>query len=295
MTPNTPPTSRRLRRFLLRVAFYATAVLVLLPMAFCHVMTSLPRPASLEAPPPGYEEIHIDSEGLRLRGWLARSGGTRPAAIVIHGLGDSIESYTLLANALRRRGHTVLLLDLRGHGGSAGSRTTLGDHEREDVRAGIDRLKGERLAPSGVILFGHSMGAVAVLRAAAGRSDVRAVIVEAPFDTLRETIAHHGELLYHIPRWLPIARISIAFAEIAAHFDADRVDAVAAARDIHAPLLAIADGADVRMPEVVVRKVADAHPGPTRVWVVPGAGHLGAIADASYDREIEGFLTENGL
>jgi uncharacterized protein len=295
MTPTTPPTSHRLRRFLLRVAFYSTVVLVLLPMAFCHVMTSLPRPASLEPPPPGYEEIHIESEGLRLRGWLARSDGTRPAAIVVHGLGDSIESYTPLANALRGRGHSVLLLDLRGHGGSADSRTTLGDHEREDVRAGIARLQGEGLAKSGVILFGHSMGAVAVLRAAAGRSEVRAVIVEAPFDTLRETIAHHGELLYHIPRWLPIARISIAFAEIAAHFDADRVDAVTAARDIHAPLLAIADGADVRMPEAVVRKIADAHPGPTRVWVVPGAGHLGAMADTDYGRQIEGFLTENGL
>jgi pimeloyl-ACP methyl ester carboxylesterase len=285
----------RLRLVLLRVAFYATAVFVLLPMAFCHVMTRLPRPANLEAAPAGYEEIRVPSEGLSLRGWLACTPTSRAAALVIHGLGDSIESYTPLANALRRRGHPVLLLDLRGHGGSDGTRTTLGDHEREDVRAGIERLHAEGLADSGVILFGHSMGGVAVLRAAAGRNDVRAVVVEAPFDTLRETIAHHGELLYHIPGWFPIAAISLGFAQIAAGFDADHVDAVAAAREIRAPLLVIADGADVRMPEPVVRRIADAHPGVTRVWVVPGAGHLGAMLDADYDRRIQSFLSENGL
>jgi uncharacterized protein len=287
--------STRLRRVLLRVVFYTTAVFVLLPMALCHVMTAaLPRPATLEPPPRGYEEVRIESEGLRLRGWVARTDGQRAAVLIIHGLGDSIESYTPLASTLRERGHSVLLLDLRGHGGSAGS-GTLGDREREDVRAGIEHLRTAGLAPSGVVLFGHSMGAVAVLRAAAGRGDVRAVVVEAPFDTLRETVAHHGELLYRLPRWLPIASTALAFAEISASFDADHVDAVAAARELKAPLLAIADGDDRRMPEAVVRRIVDAHPGPKRFWVVPGAGHLGAMADASYDRTIEGFLAENGL
>src|SRR5262249_3697978 len=156
-------------------------------------------------------------------------------------------------------------LDLRAHGGSEGKCTTLGDHEREDVRAGIGWLQAEHLADSGVILLGHSMGAVAGLRAAAGRSDVRAVIVDAPFDTMRQTIAHHAMLLYRIPSWLPIVPTSIKFAELWAGFDANRIDAVAAAREIRAPLLLIADGADPRMPAAVVAPVFNAHRGPKQL------------------------------
>jgi pimeloyl-ACP methyl ester carboxylesterase len=108
-------------------------------------------------------------------------------------------------------------------------------------------------------------------------------------------VAHHATLLYHIPRWFPITPIAIAFAEVWAGFDADRVDAVAAARDIHAPLLLISDGADPRMPPDVVKRVFDAHPGPKTLWLVPGAAHLGAMERSDYERRITEFLDEKGL
>jgi hypothetical protein len=136
---------------------------------------------------------------------------------------------------------------------------------------------------------------VAVLRAAADQPDVRAVIVEAPYDTFRETIARHAWLFYRLPRWVPLIPLSIAIAEWRAGFDADEVDAVAAAARIRGALLAIADGADVRMPEAVVRRVFDAHPGPKRMWVAPDAGHVGASLHPDYWPTVEGFLVDNGL
>ncbi|HLA78893.1 MAG TPA: alpha/beta hydrolase, partial [Vicinamibacteria bacterium] len=71
-------------------------------------------------------------------------------------------------------------------------------------------------------------------------------------------------------------------------------DAVAAARAVRAPLLLIADGADDRMPEVVVRRVFDAHPGPKRLWVAPGAPHVGAVLDSSYWPRVLSFLADSG-
>ncbi len=277
-----------------RVVFYSMAVFVLVPLAFAHVMTRpLRQPTS--APRDGFVEAHVFSEGLRLRTWTRRGSPSKPVVVIVHGVGDSLESFVDEGLHFAARGHAVLLLDTRGHGGSEGNRITLGAREREDVRAAMERLRADGVAASGFVLVGHSMGAVAALRAAAREPDVRAVIVEAPYDTFRETIARHAEVFYRLPRWVPIIPLSIAVAEWWAGFDADEVDSVAAARRITGALLAIADGADVRMPEPVVRRVFDAHRGPKRIWVAANAEHVGASLDPDYWPTINTFLLENGL
>ena len=285
----------RRRRLLLRLLLYGGGIFLGIPLAFSHVMTRTYRSGPLAPPPAGFEPVALVSEGLRLRAWLSRSDLRRPAFVIVHGLGDSLESYLPHASVLRSRGHSVLLLDLRGHGGSQGSRTTLGGREQADVRAAMAFLRDAGLARAGLGLLGHSMGAVAVLLAAAGEPDVHAVIVEAPYDTYRNTIAHHARLLYHLPEWTPLIPTAIAFAELWADFDADAVDAVAAARRVRAPLFAIADGDDPRMPEAVVRRVYDAHPGPKRFWVAAGVGHVGAVQLADYPQRVLAFLDESGV
>jgi pimeloyl-ACP methyl ester carboxylesterase len=282
------------RPWLARLVFYSFAVLVGVPLAFSEVLLrGAPQPPS--PPPPGYLAGSVVSEGLRLRTWTRRGSDARPAVVIVHGLGDSLESYRGRADVFGRRGNTVLLLDLRAHGASEGRYTTLGGHEREDVRAAMDALRQEGRATAGLVLMGHSMGAVAVLRAAAGQPDVRAVIVEAPYDNYRANVFHHARLLYGLPRWVPIIPITIAIAEWRAGFRADDVDAVKASAAFGVPLLAIADGADTRMPEAVVRRVADAHAGPHQVWVAPGAEHVGAILHPDYWRVVLAFLDAAGV
>jgi len=281
------------RPWLARLVFYSFAVLVGVPLAFSEVLLrGAPQPPS--PPPRGYRAGSVVSEGLRLRTWTRRGSDARPAVVIVHGLGDSLESYVDRADVFGRRGNTVLLLDLRAHGASEGRYTTLGGHEREDVRAAMDALRQEGRTTAGLVLMGHSMGAVAVLRAAAGQPDVRAVIVEAPYDNYRANVFHHARLLYGLPRWVPIIPITIAIAEWRAGFRADEVDAVKASASFAAPLLAIADGADTRMPEEVVRRVADAHAGPHQLWVAPGAEHVGAILHPDYWRVVLAFLDAAG-
>jgi len=281
------------RRWLIRLAFYTFVVLVAVPLAFSQVLLrGAAQPPS--APPPGYVAGSVLSQGLRLRTWTRRGSDARPAVVIVHGLGDSLESYVDRADVFARRGHTVLLLDLRAHGASEGGYTTLGGHEREDVQAAMEALRGEGRAGAGLVLMGHSMGAVAVLRAAVGQPGVRAVVVEAPYDNYRANVFHHAWLLYRLPRWVPIIPITIAIAEWRAGFRADDVDAVRASASFGAPLLAIADGADTRMPEAVVRRVAEAHAGPHQVWVAPGAEHVGAILHPDYWRVVLSFLDASG-
>lgn len=289
-----PLFATRRARWLARLGLYGGFALIGLPVAFSQVLVGTVHQPTIPAAPP-WTETPLEADGLRLRSWLARGDSSQPAVVIAHGVGDSLESYREVGEAFHRRGHTVLLLDLRGHGGSAGRFTTLGGAEREDVRAAMRALRANGLARSGFVLLGVSMGAVAVLRAAAAEPDVRAVIAEAPYDTYRETVARHAGLYYGLPRWLPLIPAAIAVAEWRAGFDADEVDAIAAARSVTAPLLAIVDGADPRMPESVVRRVFDAHRGPKRLWIAPGASHAGAAYAPGYWPAILGFLAANGV
>jgi pimeloyl-ACP methyl ester carboxylesterase len=284
-----PLFATRRARWLARLALYGGFVLMGLPLAFSQVLVGTVHQPTVAATPP-WTEAALEADGLRLRSWLLRGEPSRPAFVVAHGLGDSLESYREVGETLHRSGHTVLLLDLRGHGGSEGHLTTLGGAEREDVRAGMRTLRARGLASHGFGLLGTSMGAVAMLRAAAVEPDVRVVIAEAPYDTYRETVARHAGLYYGLPRWLPLIPAAIAVAEWRAGFDADEVDAVAAARSVSAPLLAIVDGADPRMPEAIVRRVFDAHRGPKRLWIAPGAPHAGAVNAPGYWPTVLGFL-----
>lgn len=281
-------------RLAARIALYGGTLLVGLPLAASQMLVATVR-SPTHGPWPPWEEIGIVSEGLHLRGWLARGERGRATAVVVHGLGDSLESYTDVGSVLGRRGHTVLLLDLRGHGGSEGRLTTLGGREREDVRAALGVLRERGLGEGGFVLLGVSMGAVSVLRAAAVEADVRAVVAEAPYDTYRGTVLHHARLYFGLPGWLPLIPAAIAVAEWRAGFDADDVDAVAAARSLRAPLLLIVDGEDRRMPEAVVRRVYDAHRGPKRLWVAPGAPHSGARAAPGYEQTLLAFLESAGV
>lgn len=273
----------------MRIAIYGGVLLLVVPAVFAFLMTQAPRVRTASRPPARYQEVRIRSSGLALRGWLSPGESGKTAVVIVHGLGDTLESYQEHADPFIERGHRVLLLDLRGHGGSEGRTTTLGGLESEDVRAAIDFLKAEE----GVVLVGHSMGAVAVLLAAADRKDVRVVVAEAPFDSYRGTIAHHAKLLFGLPSWVPLIPIAIRLAELRAGFDADAVDAVAAASGIEAPLLAIVDGDDRRMPEPVVRRVVDAHRGPKKLWVAEGVGHVGAVYHPDFQRVVLGFVEES--
>jgi pimeloyl-ACP methyl ester carboxylesterase len=275
------------------LALYGTAVCVGLPVALSQVLLATVRQPVTAARPP-WQELRLRADGLRLRAWLAPGDPDRTAVVLVHGHGDSLESQTGPGEEYHRRGHSVMLVDLRGHGASEGRYSTLGGNERDDARAALAELRERELGRAGFVLVGASMGAVTMLRAAAVEPDVRAVVAEAPYDDYRSTVAHHAELYYHMPGWFPLVPAAIAVAEWRAGFRASEVSAVDAARRTRAALLVILDEKDPRMPEPVVRRVFDAHPGPKRFWTARGADHAQAPSAPGYWQAVLGFLEENG-
>lgn len=103
-------------------------------------------------------------DGTRLTGsYLPGPAGAPTAVLLLHGFlaHRRKPAYAALADRLSV-GVPVLALDLRGHGDSAGA-CTLGDHEVEDVAAGVAWL--HRTGHPHVVIVGASMGATAALHA----------------------------------------------------------------------------------------------------------------------------------
>jgi uncharacterized protein len=111
----------------------------------------------------------VTRDGIRLaasylHGPPAPPGAARPAVLLAHGFAGHRRkpAYAALAQTLAQD-VAVLTLDLRGHGDSRG-RSTLGDREVLDIRAGAAWLR--RAGHDWTGLVGVSMGGTAVLRAA---------------------------------------------------------------------------------------------------------------------------------
>ena len=132
---------------------------------------------------------------VELEAWHVPHSEARGLVVMCHGYAACKAGLLTEAAALHGLGYSLLLVDFRGSGGSSGSDTTIGVQEAEDVVTAL--AHGRSLAAdSPVILYGQSMGSVAVLRAVAElgiRPD--AVVLECPFDRLVNTVSNRFQAM----------------------------------------------------------------------------------------------------
>ena len=129
-------------------------------------------------------------DGVLLKGWYIPAEGVAHGTIVYgHGLNrtrvemlpDAVFAHTL--------GYNGLLFDLRHHGMSGGTTTTLGYQERLDVEGAVQYVLGQEHSARPIVVWGVSMGAAAALMAAAETPDIAAVISDSSFDSMMGTIS----------------------------------------------------------------------------------------------------------
>jgi pimeloyl-ACP methyl ester carboxylesterase len=120
------------------------------------------------------------SDGTPLAAMLYESSPRpAPGVVLVHMFGRSKDDWAPVALRLQESGLTALAVDLRGHGGSGGSRTSL-SAMAADVRAAVDWLTGHAGVRPGVAIVGASLGASLSALAAAELATVRAVALISP-------------------------------------------------------------------------------------------------------------------
>ncbi len=251
---------------------------------------AVPGPA-----PAGWSEVRtlLTSDGVRVsaahRGPEHAPGHPRDLAFVLaHGFTGSWRSAGLDRVARELAGAAgVLAFDFRGHGRSGGE-STVGDREILDLEAVVHwaRLLGYRA----VVTVGFSMGASVVVRHAALRGDVDAVVaVSGPSRWYYKGTPAMRRL--HLVVELPAGRL-VARLALGTRVDSSRWDPVPAeprevAGDIAPiPLLVVHGDRDRYFPLDHAYELADAA-GPTAdLWVEHGFGHAEAAIGADLTRRI---------
>src|ERR1700745_3866761 len=118
--------------------------------AFLAISLSAPLAARVEPFPASFHTKMIATNGTRL---FVRVGGKGPAVVLLHGFGDTGDMWAPLAAELMRD-HTVIVLDLRGMGLSAGATDGFPQkNQAEDVAGVMDALN----VPEADIV-GHDIG-----------------------------------------------------------------------------------------------------------------------------------------
>ncbi|MGH9657823.1 MAG: alpha/beta hydrolase [Bryobacteraceae bacterium] len=283
---------RRPVKFWRRIVTTGTLGVVGLGVYLGEITLRLPRRPMPSGPPPTpWEETQIRSaDGLVLRGWFAR--GSRPdAVIVLHGQTDNRLGAAGFARLFLQHGFSVLAPDLRAHGSSGGELCTYGFREVDDIRRWTSWLESKGVQR--FFGFGESMGGAILLQALPVEPRLAAVVVEAPFATLREIAYDRISSRFGSRPWpgrtflRPILETAFLYSRLVYSVPLDRVspeDAVAASL---APVLLINGSQDPNTPIRHARRIASRRPGVT-VWEIDGAGHTGAwaAAPAEFERRV---------
>jgi alpha-beta hydrolase superfamily lysophospholipase len=184
-----------------------------------------------------------------------------------------------------------MLVDFPGSGGSGDAAFTIGAREAQDVDATTQyarKLTGARR----VYLYGLSMGAVAILKAAANGTAVDGVILECPFDSLLTTVGHRFETI-GLPAF-PAAHVLLFWGGVQLGFNPFRHGALAYAPQVRAPALLMAGDRDPWVTPDETRHIFDALGGPKRLYMCTGVGHASCLSadSARWSAAVESFLAD---
>ncbi len=288
-----------LRRFFRRLGYYSIAIVFFVPHLLSRKMTSVPEPVDFTENTDKFtakfgdvvEKVDFTepTTGEPLHGWFLPAAGanahpSKPCVLLCHGLGGNISQMLPRVNSLHENGCDVLAFDFRGHGESGGVFASLGYFEMRDVIAAIDYLRNERGIQK-VALCGFSMGAVAVLLAAAHDGRVAAVVAESPYDSMRNIVTLKAKEHYHMPG--PIVRLALWTTGVRRGIEYKEVDlAKALSKLTGVPLLLVGTASDLTIPIEMTRRLAAVLSDGQEYWEVNGPDH-GEICSSEHGPEFE--------
>lgn len=190
---------------LIRLLGFGVSVLIVLTIVSIGGLCAIrafqfahPERFPVQGTPEQYEFTHwreitlVTSDNLKLSAWLIlpdKPLAKNPAILFVHGIGGNRLQFIEEAQWLTQQGYAVLLFDLRNHGSSEGTLTTMGLHEVNDVKAAFATLIAQpEIDVNNITLYGHSMGGVTAILAMAELPQIKALVVDTAYTSLIDVI-----------------------------------------------------------------------------------------------------------
>ena len=283
---------------LVAVVFLAGGGVALKTKAEAHRLVTNPRatrmlpretPADRGLP---FEEASVTTtQGLRLVGWFVPSPG-QPTIIVQHGYKDSRASMLGLAELLHRHHYAVLIPTVRAHDLSDGELIGLGSLEMDDLDAWFEWLIARPDVDRARLgIFGASMGGSLVLQYAADNAELKAVVADCAFSSIRDTVETSVTFFTGLPPF-PFAPMILFWMERELDVDADTIDAKRwVGRISPRPVFLLQGGADQVVSPESGKRLFEAAKDPKELWFEPSLGHVQFLAKrpGEFEKRLVGF------
>jgi fermentation-respiration switch protein FrsA (DUF1100 family) len=208
------------------------------------------------------------SDGVQIHAWWVRQEGARLATLYLHGNAGNVTHRYPQIREITAAGSSILMLDYRGYGRSAGWPTEKGLYT--DAETAYQHLLKTGYRPEQIILHGESIGSAVAVHVAS-RSPCAGVVLEAPFTSARDVARSVLPVLGPMLIW--------------------SFDSVKEIGRVRAPLLFIQGDRDEIIPLRLGRKLFAAAPEPKSFWIVEGARHndILEVAGQRYRQRLRSF------
>jgi len=236
----------------------------------------IPKPEAFTSPDSfgaPYEEILVPGrDHMQLSAWRLLQPDAESVVLLFHGYSSEKSGLMPEAQIFWKMGSEVVMVDFPGSGGSPGNKTSLGIHESEDVVKAIEWARAQ-WPNRRLVVYGHSMGGAAIIRAMAvhgAQPDV--AVVESVFDTLLEAIRFRFDLL-SVPSF-PAAEILLFWGSVQLGANGFDHDMVRYAQSVRTPTMIIHGENDRRALVAGADRVYHALAGPKQLVLIQNAGHV---------------------
>lgn len=209
---------------------------------------------------------------VQLSSWYTYRNKSKGTVILCHGYGTEKSSLNNVAKYFYGLGYNTLQFDFRGAGDSEGNQVTIGYKEAQNVidvcRSILDKNPKEP-----IILYGASMGAVAIIKAMSESPmpEVKALILECPFGTMQETVAARFRL-YGVPEQ-PFVPFLVFWGGLINGFNGFGLKPVDYAKNIKIPTLLLVGDKDPFVSVSETEQIYNNFAGPKHIKVINGAVH----------------------
>jgi fermentation-respiration switch protein FrsA (DUF1100 family) len=207
------------------------------------------------------------ADGVRIHAWQV-SHGDALVTLFFHGNAGNLTYREPHFREITAAGSSIVMLDYRGYGKSAGRPTEHGLHT--DADAAYDYLVNAGYRPEQIVIHGESLG-TAVAVDLASRRPCAGVVLEAPFTSARDVARTVLPVIGPMVVWGFNSREKIG--------------------RVHAPMLFIQGDSDEIIPLRLGQALYAAAPEPKSFWAVPGAGHNDIVeaGGAAYRQRLRAF------
>ena len=239
-----------------------------------------PMPAIVRTPDSlgvrNYQDVQFpvakSSGEVKLDGvWIEaeKSGPRTPVILFLHGNNSTIGKDPGRIRRMHQCGH-VLLFDYRGYGKSYGKIEPSEKKVNEDAEAAWDYLTEEMgIAPSRIVIYGHSLGGAIAIELASHHRDAAGLITESTFTSSLEMAGwKYGWLLDIFPMELLLEA---------------KFNSIETIGSVQIPILFIHGEADPKVPCHMSKQLHEKASCPSELCFFPGAGH----SDCGFDHPVE--------